>query len=230
MNAAANQQTVVAHPAGDTWRMVRTLGGVSLLSGCLIVITYQLTLPRIVANRQQLVEEAIFQVLPGATSRVTYAVESGGMKRVDGLPGPGAKMYAGYDDSGHLVGVAIEAAGQGYQDIIRVLYGYAPDRGCTTGFTVLESKETPGLGDKIAKDERFLANFNGLELKLDESQSTLRHDVVTVKQGTKSNPWEIDGISGATISSKAVGRIINDSGKRIVPLIQKNLDQIRGRQ
>jgi electron transport complex protein RnfG len=229
MNAAA-QQAVMAHPSGDTWRMVRTLGGVAFLSGCLIVITYQLTLPRIVANRQRLVEEAVFQVLPGATSRATYAIDGDAVKLVEGLPGPGPKVYAGYDDDGQLVGVAIEAAGQGYQDIIRVLYGYAPERGCTSGFTVLESKETPGLGDKIAKDDRFLANFDGLDLTLDEFRSTLAHEVVTVKQGTKSGPWEIDVISGATISSKAVGRIINDSAKLVVPLIHKNLDQIKARQ
>ena len=33
-----------------------------------------------------------------------------------------------------------------------------------------------------------------------------RIPIKTVKHGSKKNPWEIDAISGATISSRAVGR------------------------
>ena len=36
-------------------------------------------------------------------------------------------------------------------------------------------------------------------------------EIVAVKKGTKSRPNEIDSITGATISSKAVVRIINET-------------------
>ena len=45
-----------------------------------------------------------------------------------------------------------------------------------------------------------------------------------VKQGTKSNPWEIDAISGATISSKAVARMLDDSAQAVLPTIHAHLD------
>ncbi len=75
-------------------------------------------------------------------------------------------VYAGYDENDKLVGVAVEASGQGFADILRILYGYDPDKQKIVGFYVLESKETPGLGDKIEKDLNFLANFKALDVSL----------------------------------------------------------------
>ena len=67
---------------------------------------------------------------------------------------------------------------------------------------VLESRETPGLGDKIYKDAEFVGGFSALSVE---------PEIVAVKKGTKSQPNEIDAITGATISSKAIVRIINES-------------------
>jgi electron transport complex protein RnfG len=67
---------------------------------------------------------------------------------------------------------------------------------------VLESRETPGLGDKIYKDAVFVAGFSALSVE---------PEIFAVKKGTKSLPNEIDAITGATISSKAVVRIINEA-------------------
>ena len=89
------------------------------------------------------------------------------------------------------------------------------------GFQVLESKETPGLGDKIAKDERFQNNFNALDVSISEN-GQLRNKVITVKQGEKQNGWEIDGITGATISSRAVGNIIGESTSKVVPVLNEH--------
>ena len=47
----------------------------------------------------------------------------------------------------------------GYQDVIRVLYGYSFDTEAIIGIRVLESKETPGLGDKIETDPDFLGQL-----------------------------------------------------------------------
>lgn len=227
---SAPLENAAPRPPGDTWRMVRTLGGISLLSGFLIVFAYETTLPRILANRQRAIEEGVFRVLPGATARATYLIDGDAIRLATSDATAGQKFYAGYDDQGKLVGVAIEAAGQGYQDVIRVLYGYSPDGQRTTGFTVVESKETPGLGDKIGSDPQFMANFDGLALDLNGSRDGLQHEVVAVKHGTKKEPWQIDGISGATISSKAVARIVNESAGRLLPVIVNNLDRIRAKQ
>ena len=44
----------------------------------------------------------------------------------------------------------------GYQDVIRVLYGYSFAEEAVVGIRVLESKETPGLGTRIETDPDFL--------------------------------------------------------------------------
>jgi electron transport complex protein RnfG len=86
----------------------------------------------------------------------------------------------------------------------------------------LESKETPGLGDKIEKDAGFHANFAALDVSLTDDFSAPRNTIITVKAGHKKNPWEVDGITGATISSRAIGNILAASTRQTVPLIFKN--------
>ena len=113
-------------------------------------------------------------------------------------------VYAGYDENDKLVGIAVPASGMGFADVLKVLYGYDPEKQAVVGFYVLESKETPGLGDKIEKDPNFLANFSALDVSLSDNFSEIKNTVVPVKNGAKKNPWEIDGITGATISSRAI--------------------------
>jgi electron transport complex protein RnfG len=216
--------------------MIATLGGVAFLSGFLIFFAVQATEAGIKQNKLEQLRAAVFEVLPGATSSQAFAVDEDGFRPVevdDATPGL-KKVYAGYDDSGALVGVAIEAAAQGYQDVIRALYGYDPATESLTGFTVLESSETPGLGDRIARDPEFLGNFYAtdtsqetISLALDEDVDALAHPVTFAKSGEKTDPWQVEGISGATISSKAVARMLNDSAQEAVPLIQAHLDQLQ---
>ena len=84
--------------------------------------------------------------------------------------------------------------------------------------------ETPGLGDKIAKDSAFLNNFQALDARLNETGNGLLHNIATVKHGKKTEPWQIDAISGATISSNAIGKMLNESGQFIIPLVKAHLD------
>ena len=83
--------------------------------------------------------------------------------------------------------------------------------------------ETPGIGDKIAKDPVFLENFVALDARVDVSGKGLENAIVPVKRGTKTQPWQIDSISGATISSNAIARMLNDSAQQMAPIIQKDL-------
>ena len=87
----------------------------------------------------------------------------------------------------------------------------------------MESKETPGLGDKIEKDPAFLENFEQLDVALANDGAELRNAIVTVKQGEKENAWEVDGITGATISSRAIGDILRESTDYWVPLLHENM-------
>lgn len=215
----------VATAQASSSRMIAVLGSIAMLSGFLVVLTYQLTFARIGHNRQQLIERAIFQVLPGASQQRDFLVDENGI-RPGSEGGSGIRIYAAYRDDGRLKGIAAEAGAQGYQDIVRILYGYDVDCACITGFAVLKSTETPGLGDKIVTDANFLANFP-LDARLSGNGKTLANEIITVKHGSKTEAWQIDAISGATITSVAVGKGLNNSARDLLPMLVPHIDQIR---
>lgn len=207
----------------SSMKMLRAMVGIGILCALMIVLTFEGTLPIIEKNRAEALEKAIFKVVPGITNTKTFQLnEDESFTALNGEEAQGPVVYAGYDEAGNLVGVAIEASGQGYADIIRILYGYDLSKEAVVGFYVLESKETPGLGDKIEKDPNFLANFESLDVSLTDDGTALKNEVVAVKSGTKEHPWEVDCITGATISSRAIGDMIGVSTRRWVPLIYQN--------
>jgi electron transport complex protein RnfG len=209
--------------------MVLVMGMVGLIASVLLVGTYQLTAPYIARNRAAALERAIFDVIPDAQAKVTFAVtEDGGLEPTSDGTGTGTSdlIYAGYDSTGTLKGVAIEGSGQGFQDVLGLIFGYSPDCKCVTGMTVLETKETPGLGDKIEKDPAFLSNIASLDVSLKPDGSSLAHPVEVVKKGQREQPWQLEAISGATISSTAVGRIIDRYAGSMVPIVEANLEQL----
>jgi electron transport complex protein RnfG len=186
-------------------RLVATLGLAGLLSGLIIVSVYEATLPAIEAYKALVLREAVFKVLPGVERMQPMVYLDDQLVASDDETKADEVLFAGYAADGKLVGYAIPTAGPGFQDIIRVLYGYLPDKRQVSGMEVLESRETPGLGDKIYKDLDFVANFDALAVD---------PEIVAVKKGTKTQPNQVDAITGATISSKAVVRIINEANQR----------------
>jgi len=214
----------------NSWHMLRTMGGVGIICALLIVFTFQTTLPTIKKNKAEALKKAVFNVLPGSVSKATFKLNADNTFEPFEGEAKGVRLvYAGYDAQNNLVGIALEAQGQGVQDVLRVIYGYSPEKQAVIGMQVLESKETPGLGDKIEKDPAFLANFDNLEVSLTENYSTLNNPIEFVKKGKKGNPWQIEGITGATISSKAIAIILSQSTEEWVPLLMNNLNQFRNK-
>ncbi len=209
-------------PPTPAFNMLRTLGLVATLSGLLVVLSYQVTLPMIERNKQQAIEKALYKVVPGAVQRKDFIAIEERIELLDTQP-EGTLLYAGYDQTGQLKGIALETAAAGYQDVIRLLYGYDPYCQCIRGIQVLKMAETPGIGDKIIKDTRFQQNFEALEARMHPSGKGLQQAIVPVKQGNKTEAWQIDAISGATISSNAVARMLNETSQHMVPIIMKNL-------
>jgi electron transport complex protein RnfG len=220
-----NEVSIGTTPA---FNMLRTLGLVATISGFLVVLSYRITLPMIEHNKQMAIERALYKVIPGAVSRQDFTIIDGSIRVRDDTEN-GIPLYAGYDSSGQLKGVALEAAAAGYQDVIRILYGYDPYCQCIRGIEVLKMAETPGIGDKIIKDKEFVKNFAALEARPHASGKGLENAIIPVKHGTKTAPWQIDAISGASISSNAVARMLNDSGQQSVPLIINNLSVLEAR-
>jgi electron transport complex protein RnfG len=215
-----------------TGTLLRVLGLISAICGLIIVGSYEITLPAANATRRLALERAVFKVMPAAKSIAEYlALPTGGIQPATGgeIPVGAVKFFAAYDEGDKLVGVAAEGGAKGYADTVRIMYGYDPACQCVVGIGVVSMRETPGIGDKIITDKDFVANFTALDVKLNAELAALANEVKTVKHGSKSNPWQIDAISGATITSRAVGKAINDSAQNLLPKLVPNLDKIRSK-
>ena len=218
--------TVPAPSLPSSRSLIVTLGTIAMLSGLFVVLAYQLTLPRITLNRQRALEKAVFAVIPDAATRINLHIEESGLTVLPDEAFSQANAFAAYNARGELAGIAMEASARGYQDVVKVLYGYSLERQCVIGMTVLQSTETPGLGDQVETDPDFLANFECLDARLTDDGSAVANPIVTVKNGTKTEPWQIDGISGATVTSNAIGNGLRESTGRLLPLLVKYQDSI----
>jgi len=199
----SNQDRSLREP-GST-RLVATLGLAGLLSGLIIVSVFEATRPTIVAYQAKVLRQAVFKVLPGTTRMQRLVHREGRLLVKETEDQDEEALFGGYDAQGRLLGYAIPSAGPGFQDTIRLIYGYRPDARRVVGMEILESRETPGLGDKIYKDAAFVADFQSLAID---------PRIETVKRGTKAAVNQVNAITGATISSKAVVRIINQGNAR----------------
>jgi Na+-translocating ferredoxin:NAD+ oxidoreductase subunit G len=211
-------------------KMIATMALVASICGVLIVGAFESTQDAIAENKRIMLERAVFKVLPGAASVREYAATSSGIQQLAAgaaLPEGGVKFYAAYDQAGVLKGVAAEAAGKGYADVVRVLYGYDAERQVIIGIGVVSMRETPGIGDKIITDQAFLKNFEALDVRVNAELTGLANAVKVVKHGTKTDPWQIDAIAGATVTSKAVGRGINDSAQKLMPLLVPHIAELK---
>ena len=206
--------------------LILTLGVIAMLSGLFVVLAFQLTLPRITLNQQKALEKAVFSVLPDTVSRTNLLLNESGLTLLPEDAFAQANVFAGYNSQGELTGLAMEASGRGYQDVVKVLYGYSLESQCIIGMTVLESRETPGLGDRVESDPGFIANFECLDASLNAELTAVAHPIITVKNGKKTEAWQIDGISGATVTSTAIGNALRDSTERMLPPLLKNRDSI----
>ena len=108
------------------------------------------------------------------------------------------------------IGYVIETVTYGYADEITMLIGVNSD-GKVTGLVVREAHETFGLGNEILTDHEFLAQFlNGTG---EFAIATAGADAFSNATGTtdSESATDVDGITGATVSSKAVVRCVNSA-------------------
>ncbi|MBE0617380.1 MAG: FMN-binding protein, partial [Proteobacteria bacterium] len=165
-----------------------------------IVTVFSWANPLIQANQAARLAGAITEVLGGAERYETVFLDGGAFTNEPQADTANLdRVYVGYDAAGAPHGVAIVTEASGFADVVRVIFGYDPATGNLLGMTVLENKETPGLGDKIEKDSTFVGEFQ---------------DVGTPLQGVKKDRAtgtheEVVMITGATISSRTVVDMIN---------------------
>lgn len=199
-------------PDVPAWRLLLTLGLGGALAGFILVFVYQITLPVIERNKAERLAAAVQEVLKAPDHYDTLYVFDGALTK--SLP-PGADpkkletLYLGYTADGAAIGFAIASAEPGFQDQVRLIFGYDNSAKTLLGMKVLESKETPGLGDKIEKSQEFVSQFDGVEAPIKG---------VKAREGT-GDPHEVDMITGATISSRTVIKIINNALDRVGPML-----------
>ena len=124
--------------------------------------------------------------------------------------------YAGEDANIRSVhkaenGYVIETVTQGYADEITMFVGVNLE-GKVTGLVVYDAHETLGLGSRALNDHVFLSQF------LNESGSfavaTAGADAFSGATGeaeSAGDSLEVDGITGATVTSKAIVRCVNSA-------------------
>jgi electron transport complex protein RnfG len=167
------------------------------ISGGILAGVFHMADPLIQANREKELKEAIFVVLPDAKD---YKIME---KEIDKEK---IAVYKGIDANGKSVGIAFIADGGGFQGNIRIMVGLSIDYLKLTGIRVLEQNETPGLGNRI-KEPEFEGQFKGLEI---------RPKVEYIKYRKPEKPNQIKAITGATISSDAVVKNINNAVAKIL--------------
>ena len=171
-------------------RLITALGIVAIFSGVTLVFVYRSTIDKIDANMNAAREQAIRKIFSG-----TSKIKATKMKEV----------WEVFDENGKSIGYAFSAEGNGYQGAIVMIAGANSDLSEMHGMEVLESQETPGLGAEIASDN-FKQQFADL---------SITHPIEYVKNKKPEEKYQIEAITGATISSRAVVNILNKRIKAI---------------
>jgi electron transport complex protein RnfG len=215
-----NSPAPVERKKTTAWEMYRSIVGIGAFCALLLVGVFKATEARIAENKARFLASAVSQVLPASQTTVEVTKDADG-RLVSATQPAALPVFLGYNENDGLVGAVITSQAMGYADLVTVLFSYSFENQAIVGFKVLESKETPGLGDKVEIEPHFLANFEALDARLNDEGTALANPIVTVKQGEKTEPWQIDGITGATITSETIGVIMDKGASEWVPLLER---------
>ena len=112
--------------------------------------------------------------------------------------------------NGKIVGVAFTSVGEGYGGFITIMLG-VDMAGKIAGIVILEHLETPGLGANIESSELFKNQFKGKS-----ADGSPESKMVVVKGRKTEKNWEIEALTGATVSPRGVVQAVNDGLKQFL--------------
>ncbi len=159
---------------------------ICLFVTALLALTNNVTADKITENEENNKQASMRTVLPDAAEFEEIEAEV---------------LYLGKDKDGNPVGYAISTATQGYGGQVKVMTGIGTD-GKIVGVDVFyNDDETPGLG-KNTSNEAFRDQYKGL---------TVDTAIVVSKDNTAGNAQEVDAVTSATISSRAVTKAVNEA-------------------
>jgi len=179
----------------DMLKITLGLVAIFIAAGLVMGVTYKYTSPvRFIAEKKEK-EEALKAMAPDATDPIKPA---GNWSSSHGKP----YEYYMATSSGKPVAYISSTAGKGYSSYIAMLVSMDTDLKIKD-VKILHHGETPGLGDQVEDRILFLDQFKGKALS----------QLVLLKTETKEN---IQAISGATISSRAVTNGVKDAVQTLV--------------
>ena len=165
-------------------KLALTLTVICVVAGGLLALTYA-------ATEKQIERQAKIEEMKSSREALPAVKKADGFKLRDDLAAKArkkykdiVKIYEGFDD-GRKVGWVVQVAPRGYGGPVSFAVGVDVN-GKVAGISLIENKETPGLGQNIEKPE-FRGQFEG------KSES----DPLQVGE-------DIDALTAATISSKAM--------------------------
>lgn len=134
---------------------------------------------------------------PETSTQLTRGQDLAGIGRRENL----AQVHLIRRD-GEVVLVVMPVWGSGYQSTIRAYLALEGDLNTVAALSVFEQGETPGLGARIA-DPVWQAQWAGKQIA---DEGDIMIEVVT---GSGEGPFEVDGISGASVTGYAVTDMIH---------------------
>ena len=181
----------------------------SVLFGLLLALADAAWAPRIAQNQTNKFDGLARQML---TEAQAFKTEIEDMP-VESQPGKIIKIdiKKALDASGQCMGWAFVAEGSGYNPDLKLVLIVDANFEKLKGYEVLASNETPNLGERI-KDDYFKKQFEGAPagmLTLARSGDREKIDSVII------------AITGATVSSEAVVRIINNYTTQVKQELQE---------
>ncbi|HOD03136.1 MAG: Electron transport complex protein RnfG [Firmicutes bacterium ADurb.Bin300] len=160
--------------------------------GCAVLLAFTNNSTKdVILQRQRDAEDA-------SKSAVIQGADSFSEDLTVNVDGEDYVYYEAYDKDKKIIGYIFTAGSKGYGGEVRIVTGISPD-GLVTGIVPVLLNETPGLGMKAAGED-YLNQYVG------------KTESIGV---AKSNPGknDIQAISGATISSRAVTDAVNTAFK-----------------
>lgn len=126
--------------------------------------------------------------------------------------------YTGAEDG---TPIAVPFRGSGVWGPIKAVLALESDQRTIRGIAFYEQEETPGLGAKIATTG-FTSKFKGKRIAPDNGRPGEAGMTIT-PPNQAGGPREVDGISGATMTSDRVEKMLNDIIENIVAKVNGNV-------
>lgn len=173
------------------------LTAITLIAGCLLGLVYEITKEPIAKAQEEALQKAYKTVFQEADSFEDYAdfdaEEAAAVVADCGHPDNTIEsVVAAKDASGNTLGYVLTITSHaGYGGDITFSMGVKND-GTLNGYSITSISETAGLGMK-AKEEKFSSQFEGKNAESYE-----------VTKGTAASEDQIEAISGATVTSRAM--------------------------